>query len=147
VHIAAPNQEGAGAARCMSLALARAGLRAEDVSYVNAHGTGTPMGDTAETHALKAALGAHAYRVPISATKSVTGHLIGGAGAVEAAICVMALQEGLVPPTINLDTPDPACDLDYVPGSARQADLNVAMSNSFGFGGHNVTLVLRRYRG
>jgi 3-oxoacyl-[acyl-carrier-protein] synthase II len=145
-HIAAPDAEGTGAAKCMSLAIDRAGIVPEDVSYINAHGTGTPAGDPAETAAIKRALGAHAHRVPISGTKSMTGHLIGGAGALEAVICVQALRNDIVPPTINLDTPDPECDLDYVPHQARQAELEVALSNSFGFGGHNATLILRDYR-
>lgn len=142
-HIAAPDAEGAGAALCMSLAMARAGIAPGDVSYVNAHGTSTLAGDPAETEALKRALGEHAYRVPVGATKSMTGHLIGGAGALEAVICVQALRTGVIPPTINLETPDPACDLDYVPHQARRAELEVALSNSFGFGGHNATLVFR----
>ncbi len=145
-HVAAPDAEGLEAARCMSLAMARAGLTPGDVSYINAHGTGTPAGDPAETVAVKRALGEHAYRVPVGATKSMTGHLMGGAGALEAVICVQALRTGTIPPTINLETPDPACDLDYVPQRARQAELEVALSNSFGFGGHNATLVLRAYR-
>jgi 3-oxoacyl-[acyl-carrier-protein] synthase II len=145
-HIAAPDAEGTGAARCMSLAIGRAGIVPEDVSYINAHGTSTTAGDPAETAAIKHALGTDAYRVPVSATKSMTGHLIGGAGALEAVICVQALRNGVIPPTINLDTPDPACDLDYVPHHARQADLEVALSNSFGFGGHNATLILKAYR-
>ena len=145
-HITAPDPEGWGSARCIRLALQRAGLAPEQVSYVNAHATGTPLGDPAETQALKHALGAHAYRVPISATKSMTGHLMGGAGALEAVICVQALRSGLIPPTINLDRPDPACDLDYVPHQARPADLDVVLSNSFGFGGHNAALVFRAYR-
>ncbi len=146
IHIAAPDAEGLGAANCMSLAMARAGIVPGDVSYVNAHGTSTLAGDPAETEAIKRALGAHAYRVPVSGTKSMTGHLVGGAGALEAVICVQALRTGIIPPTINLDTPDPACDLDYVPHRARHAELEVALSNSFGFGGHNATLVLRAYR-
>lgn len=145
-HIAAPDAEGLGAARCMSLAMARAGIEPGDVSYVNAHGTSTPAGDPAETEAIKRALGEHAYHVPVSATKSMTGHLIGGAGALEAVICVQALRTGIIPPTINLQTPDPACDLDYVPHQARRAELDLILSNSFGFGGHNVTLAFRAYR-
>ncbi len=146
-HIAAPDMEGAGAGRCMALALQRAGLSPADVSYINAHGTGTPTGDPAETRAIKQALGPHAGRVPISSTKSMTGHLLGGAGALEAVICIQALRTGLIPPTINLHKADPACDLDYVPNRARQADLTVALSNSFGFGGHNTTLVFRTWSG
>ncbi len=146
-HIAAPNAEGAGAARCIALALQRAGISPADISYINAHGTGTPSGDPAETQAIKQALGDHARRVPISSTKSMTGHLLGGAGALEAAICVQALRTGIIPPTINLHRPDPACDLDYVPNQARRAILDVALSNSFGFGGHNTILVFRAFHG
>ncbi len=145
VHVTAPDAEGAGAARCMTLAMQRAGVKAEEVSYINAHGTATPAGDPAETEAIKQALGEHAYRVAVSSTKSMTGHLLGGAGSLEAAICVQALCNGVIPPTINLETPDPACDLDYVAEGARQADLDVVLSNSFGFGGHNVTLVFRAF--
>lgn len=145
IHVTAPDIEGEGAARCMTLALERAGLRPEQVSYVNAHGTATPLGDPAETNAIKLAFGPHAYDVPISSTKSMTGHLSGGAGALEAVICVQALRTGVIPPTINLDTPDPACDLDFVPKRARQAELRTALSNSFGFGGHNSSLVLAAY--
>ncbi len=146
IHVAAPDAEGLGAATCMSLAMARAGIVPEEVSYVNSHGTGTPAGDLAETEAIKRALGAHAYRVPVGATKSMTGHLVGGAGALEAIICIQALRTGIIPPTINLDTHDPACDLDYVPHRARHAELEVTLSNSIGFGGHNASLVLRAYR-
>ncbi len=144
VHVSAPDSEGAGAALCMSLAMQRAGVGPEDVSYINAHGTSTSLGDPAETRAIKEALGAWAGRVPVSSTKSMTGHLIGGAGSLEAAICVQALRTGIIPPTINLETPDPACDLDYVPGKARAVEMQVALSNSFGFGGHNTTLLLRK---
>jgi 3-oxoacyl-[acyl-carrier-protein] synthase II len=144
-HIAAPDPKGEGSARCMSLAFKYAGISPEDVSYINAHGTSTQAGDPAETEAIKRALGDHAYHVPVSATKSTTGHLIGGAGAIETAICIQALRTGTIPPTINLDRPDPACDLDYVPHEARQARLEVAITNSFGFGGHNTTLVLRKF--
>jgi 3-oxoacyl-[acyl-carrier-protein] synthase II len=146
IHVAAPDAEGSGAAQCMSLAMRRAGIGPDQVSYINAHGTGTPAGDPAETEALKQSLGEHAYQVPVSATKSVTGHLIGGAGALEAVICVQALRTGTIPPTINLDEPDPACDLDYVPNQARHGALEVALSNSFGFGGHNASLLFRAYR-
>jgi 3-oxoacyl-[acyl-carrier-protein] synthase II len=143
IHITAPDAEGTSAARCMRLALERAGVAPEEVSYINAHGTSTPLGDPAETAAIKLALGDHAYRVPISSTKSMTGHLSAGSGALEAAICVQALRTNLIPPTINLDTPDPACDLDYVPNQTREAEVDIALSNSFGFGGHNAVLVLK----
>lgn len=146
IHVTAPDLEGIGAARCMSLAIQRAGVAPEEVSHINAHGTSTLLGDPAETEAIKRALGEHAYQVPISATKSMTGHLSGGAGSLEAAICVQTLREGIIPPTINLETPDPACDLDYVPNQARRADMEVVLTNSFGFGGHNTTLVFRAFR-
>ncbi len=144
IHLAAPDAEGAGAAICMSLALQRAGVSPQELSYINAHGTSTPLGDPAETRAIKEALGDEARRVPVSSTKSMTGHMIGGAGSFEAAVCVQALRTGVIPPTINLTTPDPACDLDYVPGKARAVEMIAALSNSFGFGGHNASLVLRK---
>ncbi len=144
VHLTAPDPEGAGAAHCMKLAMQRAGITPQEVSYINAHGTGTPIGDPAETSAIRHAFGDYAYRVPVSSTKSMTGHLMGGAGALEAVVCIQALQTGWLPPTINLDTPDPACDLDFIPWRARQAQVEVAVSNSFGFGGHNATLIFQR---
>ena len=146
IHVTVPDPDGVGSARCMTLAMQRAGITPADVSYINTHGTSTPLGDPAETAAIKLALGEHAYRVPASSTKSMTGHLAAGAGSLEAAICVQALREGIIPPPINLDTPDPACYLDYVPHQARQADLDVVLSNSFGFGGHNGTLALKAFR-
>lgn len=146
IHVTAPDPDGEGAARCMTLAMQRAQLAPADVSYINTHGTSTPLGDPAETEAIKRAFGEHAYRVPASSTKSMTGHLAGGSGALEAAISIQALRSGIIPPTINLDTPDPACDLDYVPHRARQADLDIVLTNSFGFGGHNATLVLKAFR-
>lgn len=147
VHLAAPDQEGTGAGRCIATALQRAGIDQQEVSYINAHGTSTVSGDLAEIRAIHQALGAHARRVAVSSTKSMTGHLLGGAGALEAAICVQTIRSGLIPPTINLENPDPACDLDFVPNHARQAEVAVVMSNSMGFGGHNVTLVFKRYPG
>lgn len=146
IHLTAPDPEGAGAAQCMRLAMRRAGVTPEQVSYINTHGTGTVAGDPAETKAIKAALGEAAYRVPASSTKSMTGHLMGGSGSLEAAICVQAMLNGVIPPTINLHQPDPECDLDYVPNQARQAKLEVVLSNSFGFGGHNATLAFKAYR-
>lgn len=146
IHVTAPDPTGAGSARCMTLAMQRAGISPTDVSYINTHGTSTPLGDPAETAALKLAMGEYAYKIPASSTKSMTGHLAAGAGSLEAAICVQALRKGVIPPTINLDTPDPDCDLDYVPHQARQAELDIVLSNSFGFGGHNATLALRAYR-
>ena len=143
-HMTQPAPEGEGAAQCMALALADAGVRPDEVGYVNAHGTGTPYNDAAETRAIHKVFGAHAARVAVSSTKSMTGHLLGAAGTVEAAYTVLALMRGLIPPTINLDEPDPACDLDYVPHEARRLRVDAALSNSFGFGGTNVSLVFRR---
>ncbi len=144
-HLTAPDMEGAGAARCMALALKRAGIGPEQVGYINAHGTSTPSGDPAETRAIKQVFGEHAYRVPVSSTKSMTGHLLGCAGVFETVVCVQVLRTGVVPPTINQHTPDPECDLDYVPNRARAAEVEIALTNSFGFGGHNVTLVLKKF--
>lgn len=143
-HMTAPSESGEGAARCMRNALADAGIAADQVGYINAHGTSTPAGDLAETMAIKQALGAHASQVAVSSTKSMTGHLLGAAGGVEAVFSAMALHTGVLPPTINLDDPSEGCDLDYVPHTARQAQVEVALSNSFGFGGTNGTLVFRR---
>ncbi|WP_028545118.1 beta-ketoacyl-ACP synthase II [Paenibacillus taiwanensis] len=134
-----------GPAHCMRRALKDAGLNPEDIDYINAHGTSTPVGDKSETTAIKHTFGDYAYNVAISSTKSMTGHLLGAAGGVEAVICGLVLEKGCIPPTINLENPDPLCDLDYVPNVARHVDVNVAMSNSFGFGGHNATLVLKKY--
>ncbi len=144
-HMTQPPEDGEGAARCMTSALRDAKLNPEHVSYINAHGTSTPAGDAAETRAIKRAFGEHAYRVAISSTKSMTGHMLGAAGGVEAIFSVLALHHGVIPPTINLDNADPDCDLDYVPHQARQLDLQVAMSNSFGFGGTNASLIFRRF--
>ena len=143
-HFTAPDPEGRGAARAMRAALRKAGLGPEDVDYVNAHGTSTQLGDIAETLAIHQVLGERARTVPVSSTKSMTGHLLGAAGAIEAAACVLAMDRGLVPPTINLDHPGEGCDLDYIPNVAREARVDVVMSNSFGFGGHNASLVLGR---
>jgi len=143
-HLTEPNPTGQSAAAAVTAALESAQLSPSDVDYLNAHGTSTPLNDWHETKALKLALGDDAYRIPVSSTKSMTGHLLGAGGALEAALCIMALETGIMPPTINLDDPDDECDLDYVPLSARQADLNVVLSNSFGFGGHNSVLVLAR---
>jgi 3-oxoacyl-[acyl-carrier-protein] synthase II len=145
-HITQPDENGEGAARAMRKALAQAGLLSDDVDYVNAHGTSTPMNDKLETLALKKVFGEYAYELPVSSTKSMTGHLLGAAGAVEAGVCLMALQNGIIPPTANYATPDPDCDLDYVPNVARSAALEVVMTNSLGFGGHNASLLFRKYR-
>jgi 3-oxoacyl-[acyl-carrier-protein] synthase II len=144
-HIVAPLEDGRGAVQAMRAALDDAGIRAEDVDYINAHGTSTPLNDASETRAIKTALGEHAYRVPISSTKSMTGHLLGAAGAIEALACIKTITEGIIHPTINYTTPDPECDLDYVPNQARKADVRTALSNSFGFGGHNACIVLRKF--
>lgn len=141
-HLTAPAPDGDGARRAMLQALARAEMAPDGIDYINAHGTSTELGDAAETGAIKQVFGADAP--PVSSTKSMTGHLLGGAGALEAVICVRSLTDGVIPPTINYDTPDPACDLDYVPNTAREAALRAVMSNSFGFGGHNATLLFRR---
>ncbi|MEP7105798.1 MAG: beta-ketoacyl-ACP synthase II [Chloroflexota bacterium] len=143
-HFTAPHPEGLGASRAMKKAIQKAAIDPTEVGYINAHGTSTKLGDIAETKAIKSVFGDHAHKLAISSTKSVHAHLLGAAGAMEAAACVMAIQDGVLPPTINLDHQDPECDLDYVPNKARRAQVNVAMSNSFGFGGHNATLVIRR---
>ncbi|WP_025688959.1 beta-ketoacyl-ACP synthase II [Paenibacillus zanthoxyli] len=142
-HMTEPDPD--GAARCMKMAIRDAGIKPEEIDYINAHGTSTPVGDKSETAAIKMALGDHAYKVPISSTKSMTGHLLGAAGGVEAIICGLSLQNNMIAPTINLDNQDPECDLDYVPNKPREAELNIAMSNSFGFGGHNATVILKKY--
>lgn len=146
-HITQPDPEGKGAQRTMRWALADAGLEPSGIDYINAHGTSTTLNDVIETAAIKQVFGEHAYRVPISSTKSMIGHTIGGAGAVESIATVRIMQEGMIHPTINLEQPDPQCDLDYVPGQARKADVRVALKNAFGFGGQNACLVLRRWDG
>jgi 3-oxoacyl-[acyl-carrier-protein] synthase II len=140
-HMVQPAPGGTGAARAMTLALGAAGLQPEEIGYINAHGTSTPLNEKFETQAIKAAFGDAAYRVPISSTKSMTGHLLGAAGALEAALAIMAIEEGILPPTINQTSPDPDCDLDYVPNVARRAAIKHVMTNSMGFGGHNVSLI------
>ncbi|HEX5756530.1 MAG TPA: beta-ketoacyl-ACP synthase II [Arenimonas sp.] len=143
-HMTAPSETGEGPARCMGVAMRDAGINADQIDYLNAHGTSTPLGDLAETLAMKRALGDHAYKTMVSSTKSMTGHLLGAAGGVEAIFSVLALHTGIIPPTINLDSPSEGCDLDYVPNVAREKAINVAMSNGFGFGGTNATLVFRK---
>ena len=145
-HITQPDQNGEGAARAMRIALAHAGLEPDDIHYLNAHGTSTPLNDRLETLAIKKVFGEYAYELPVSSTKSMLGHMLGAAGAVEAAISVLAIQHGILPPTANYREPDPACDLDYVPNVARSASVEAVMSNSLGFGGHNASLVFRRWQ-
>ena len=146
-HITAPAPDGEGAARCMKMALRSAGLRPEDISYINAHGTSTPQGDVCETQAIKSVFGEHARKLAVSSTKGATGHMLGAAGAVEMALCAKALQKQIAPPTINYEHPDPQCDLDYVPNTARPMAINAVLNNSFGFGGHNATIAARRFLG
>jgi 3-oxoacyl-[acyl-carrier-protein] synthase II len=146
-HLTAPPESGEGAVRCMRQALREAGLEPEGVDYLNAHGTSTPLNDRSETAAVRAAFGDHAYRLAISSTKGATGHSLGAAGSVEAAVAIKAIQEGVIPPTLNYEHPDPDCDLDYTPNRARRLPVRVAMTNSFGFGGHNATLLFRAVSG
>ncbi|NIT35714.1 MAG: beta-ketoacyl-ACP synthase II [candidate division Zixibacteria bacterium] len=143
-HITAPDPEGDGSARAMKMALEHAGLNPEDVHYINAHGTSTPLNDVAETLAIKKVFGEHAYKVPISSTKSMTGHLLGAAGGAESVAAILTIKKGVIHPTINYEYPDPECDLDYVPNDAREADVKAAITNSFAFGGQNATLVFKR---
>jgi 3-oxoacyl-[acyl-carrier-protein] synthase II len=140
-HMTAPPEDGEGAARAMKMALDHARISPNEVDYINAHATSTGLGDISETHAVKAVFGERAHKIPISSTKSMTGHLLGGAGAVETAVCALSIRDGVIPPTINLENPDPLCDLDYTPNKAKEKKVRVAMNNSFGFGGHNATVV------
>jgi 3-oxoacyl-[acyl-carrier-protein] synthase II len=144
-HMTAPAPQGEGAARCMKMALRSAGMTTEDISYINAHGTSTPPGDLAETQAIKSVFGERAPKVAVSSTKGALGHMLGAAGAVETVICLKAIQDQIAPPTINLENPDPECDLDYVPGTARPMKIEAALNNSFGFGGHNASVLVRRF--
>jgi 3-oxoacyl-[acyl-carrier-protein] synthase II len=145
-HITEPDPDGTNPARAMTMAFADAGIEPEEIGYINAHGTSTPLGDASETRVIKRAVGEElAYRIPVSSTKGATGHCLGGAGAIEAMFCVLAVARGELPPTINYETPDPECDLDYIPNESRKADVRVAVNNSFGFGGHNASIVVRRW--
>lgn len=144
-HVAVPDPEGAGAVRAMRWSIEDAGVSLDEIDYINAHGTSTPINDATETYAIKKLFGEEAYNIPVSSTKSVMGHTMGGAGAIEAIFCIRAMQDGVIPPTWNYETPDPACDLDYVPNAPRPADLNIVMSNSFGLGGQNACLVLGKF--
>jgi 3-oxoacyl-[acyl-carrier-protein] synthase II len=146
-HMTSPPENGEGAQRCMRMALAKAGINPEQVDYVNAHGTSTPVGDLCEVRALKAVFGDHAKRLSVSSTKSMTGHLLGAAGAVESVACTLAIKNGLIPPTINLDEPEEECDLDFTAHTARERKISIALNNSFGFGGHNASLVLSAFQG
>jgi 3-oxoacyl-[acyl-carrier-protein] synthase II len=146
-HLTAPSPDGEGAARCMKMALKNGGLNLEDVSYINAHGTSTPQGDACETQAIKAVFGQLAKRIAVSSTKGATGHMLGAAGAVEMSVCALAIKHGIVPPTINYQVPDPECDLDYVPNTARELKVNAVINNSFGFGGHNASIAAKKFTG
>ncbi len=146
-HISAPSPNGVGAAKCMEIAMKDAGINYDEVDYVNAHGTSTPLNDMSETMAMKKVFKDHAKKVAVSSTKSMTGHTLGAAGGIESVFSALAIKNGIIPPTINYDTPDPECDLDYVPNTAREAKVSVAMSNSFGFGGTNATLIFKEFTG
>jgi 3-oxoacyl-[acyl-carrier-protein] synthase II len=146
-HLTAPSPGGEGAARCMKMALRTGGLNLADVNYINAHGTSTPQGDVCETQAIKTVFGDHARKLVVSSTKGATGHMLGAAGAVEMAVCALAIQNSVVPPTINLQHPDPECDLDYAPNTAREMPVNAIVNNSFGFGGHNATIAAKKFVG
>jgi 3-oxoacyl-(acyl-carrier-protein) synthase len=144
-HVTAPQEYGEGGAAAIRMALSSAKANFEDVGYINAHGTGTLLNDQTETRAVKAAFGEQAYKIPISSTKSMTGHMMGATGALEAIFCVQAIREGILPPTIHYETPDPECDLDYVPNKSREVKISLAISNAFGFGGHNAVLAVRKF--
>ncbi len=144
-HMAAPPEDGEGAARCMQMALDDAGMAPEEVDYINAHGTSTPLNDVCETRAIKKVFGQHAYKLAVSSTKSMTGHMLGGAGGIESVFTALTVDRGIIPPTINLDNPDPECDLDYVPHVARETEIRAALSNSFGFGGTNAVLLMKKF--
>jgi 3-oxoacyl-(acyl-carrier-protein) synthase len=144
-HVTAPHESGAGGAAAIRQALATARANPEEIGYISAHGTATELNDLSETKAIKVAFGDLAYKIPVSSTKSMTGHMMGATGALEAVFCVQAVREGILPPTIHYETPDPACDLDYIPNTAREKEIDLAISNAFGFGGHNAVLAVRKY--
>ena len=144
-HMAAPPEDGNGAVRCMQMALDDAGLNPADIDYINAHGTSTPLNDVVETRAIKTVFGDHAYNLAISSTKSMTGHMLGGAGGIESVFLALSIRDQIIPPTINLENPDPECDLDYVPNKARETVIRAAISNSFGFGGTNAVLAMKKF--
>ena len=144
-HMAAPPEDGDGAVRCMRMALDDAGCEPEDIDYINAHGTSTPLNDVVETRAIKTVFGEHAYKLAVSSTKSMTGHMLGGAGGIESVFMALSIRDQIIPPTINLENPDPECDLDYVPNTARETLIRAALSNSFGFGGTNAVLVMKKF--
>jgi len=146
-HLTAPSPGGEGAVRCMKMAMRQAGLRPEDISYINAHGTSTPQGDVCETQAIKTVFGDQAKKLAVSSTKGATGHMLGAAGAVEMSACALAIMHGIVPPTISYSVPDPECDLDYVPNTAREMKVNAIINNSFGFGGHNASIAATKFVG
>jgi 3-oxoacyl-[acyl-carrier-protein] synthase II len=145
-HITAPSEGGAGAARAIRIALADARVNPDEVNYISAHGTATPLNDSSETAAIKTALGEHAYNVGISSTKSMTGHIMGATGAIESVFCTLAIRDQVMPPTINYETPDPACDLNYIPNQSREGRVRVCVNNAFGFGGHNAVLVIKEFK-
>jgi 3-oxoacyl-(acyl-carrier-protein) synthase len=144
-HVTAPHEHGAGGSAAMTMALTSAQANVDELGYINAHGTGTTLNDQSETRAIKAAFGDMAYKIPISSTKSMTGHMMGATGALETIFCVQAIRDGVLPPTIHYETPDPECDLDYIPNKAREAKITLAISNAFGFGGHNAVAAVRKY--
>ena len=146
-HMAAPPEDGEGAVRCMQMALNDAGMTPDDIDYINAHGTSTPLNDVVETRAIKTVFKEHAYKLAVSSTKSMTGHMLGGAGGIEAVFTALAINSEIIPPTINLQNPDPECDLDYVPNEARKTKIRAAISNSFGFGGTNAVIAMKRFEG
>lgn len=146
-HLTAPSPDGEGAARCMKMALRNGGLRLEDINYINAHGTSTPQGDVCESQAIKTVFGEHAKKIAVSSTKGATGHMLGAAGSVEMTVCALAIHHGIAPPTINYQIPDPECDLDYVPNTARELKIKAVINNSFGFGGHNASIAAKRFDG